>query len=153
MTAGRLESINISRGGVPKTSIFEALITEHGVDGDRQCDLRHHGGPDRAVVLFSLDLIRALQREGHPIVAGAIGENLTISAIEWSSVVPGTELHIGEVRLQITKYTSPCEKIAGAFLDGDFTRASQKVRAGWSRVSARVLAGGLLRMGDPATLG
>ena len=65
-----MESINVSRGGVPKTSVFEALVTEHGVDGDRQHDLRHHGGPDRAVSLFSLELIQALQREGHPIAAG-----------------------------------------------------------------------------------
>src|SRR5580765_2804876 len=138
VTNGRLESINTSRGGVPKTSVFEALVTEHGIDGDRQRDLRFHGGPDRAVVLFSLDLIRALQREGHPIAPGAIGENLTVSEIDWARLVPGAEVHLGEVHLLITKYTSPCEKIAGAFIAGDFTRVSQKVRAGWSRVSARV---------------
>ena len=49
--------------------------------------------------------------------------------------MPGAELRIGEVLLQITKYTSPCEKIAGAFLGDDFTRISQKLHAGWSRVS------------------
>ena len=26
MTSGRLESINVSRGGVPKTSVLDALI-------------------------------------------------------------------------------------------------------------------------------
>jgi MOSC domain-containing protein YiiM len=153
VTAGRLESINTSRGGVPKTSVFEALVTADGLDGDRQRDLRYHGGPDRTVVLFSLDVIRALQREGHPIAAGTTGENLTVSGIDWTRVVPGTELRIGEVVLQITKYTSPCEKIAGAFLGDDFTRISQRGHAGWSRVSARVLAEGLVRMGDPVTLG
>ena len=153
MTTGRIESINSSRGGVPKTSLFEALVTERGLDGDRQRDLRHHGGPDRAVVLFSLDVIRALQREGHPVAAGATGENLTISGIDWTAVVPGVEVRIGEVVLHITRYTSPCEKIAGAFLAGDFTRISQKLHAGWSRVCARVTAGGIVRMGDPVTLG
>jgi MOSC domain-containing protein YiiM len=153
VTTGRLESINTSRGGVPKTSVFEALVTERGLDGDRQRDLRYHGGPDRAVVLFSLDVIRALQREGHPIAAGATGENLTVSGLDWTTVVPGAELRIGEVILVITKYTSPCEKIAGAFLADDFTRISQKVHAGWSRIAARVAAGGIVRMGDPVTLG
>jgi MOSC domain-containing protein YiiM len=152
VTTGRLESINTSRGGVPKTSVFEALVTERGLDGDRQRDLRYHGGPDRAVVLFSLDVIRALQREGHPIAAGATGENLTVSGIDWTTVVPGAELRIGEVLLQITRYTSPCEKISGAFLGDDFARISQKIHAGWSRVSARVAAGGIVRMGDPVTL-
>jgi hypothetical protein len=41
---GRLESINASRGGVPKRSMFEGLITEAGLDGDRQRDPRFHGG-------------------------------------------------------------------------------------------------------------
>lgn len=153
LRAGRLESINASRGGVPKTAIFEGLITEAGLDGDRQRDLRFHGGPDRAIVLFSLDVIRALQREGHPIAPGTAGENLTLSGIEWRTVVPGSQLQIGEVQLEVTKYTSPCEKIAGSFADCDFTRISQKLHAGWSRVCARVLAGGLVRTGDAVNLG
>lgn len=61
--AGRLESINAPRGGVPKRRMFDAPITEAGIDGDRQRDPHFHGGPDRAVVLSSLNVIRALQRE------------------------------------------------------------------------------------------
>ena len=150
---GVVHSINISNGGVPKTAIFEGLVTESGLDGDRQRDLRYHGGPDRAIIVFSLDVIRALQREGHPIAPGSTGENLTVSGLDWSAVVPGRQLRIGEVQLEITKYTSPCEKIGGSFVECDFTRISQKRHAGWSRVSARVLSGGLLQMGDPVTLG
>lgn len=149
---GRVESINTSRGGVPKASAFEALVTEHGLDGDRQRDLRFHGGLDRAVVLYSLDIIRALQHEGHPIAVGSTGENLTISGVDWPSVAPGAELHIGEVRLLITKYASPCENIGPSFASEDFTRISQKRHAGWSRVCARVLAGGIVRLGDSVAL-
>jgi MOSC domain-containing protein YiiM len=145
---GRLESINASRGGVPKHRMFEGLIAESGLDGDRQRDPRFHGGPDRAVVLFSLDVIAALADEGHAIAAGTVGENLTVSGIAWNAIVPGTEVRIGEVRLRITNYTSPCEKIAFAFLDNDFTRISQKRCPGWSRVNARVISGGLVTVGD-----
>jgi MOSC domain-containing protein YiiM len=148
---GRLESINLSRGGVPKASAFEALITTHGLDGDYQRDTYYHGGPDRAVVLFSLEVIRALQREGHPIAVGTVGENLTISGLEWADVGPESELHIGDVRLVVTKYTSPCEKIRRSFLNEDFTRISQKLHPGWSRVSARVVVGGVVRPGDPVS--
>ena len=146
--SGRLESINASRGGVPKRSMFEALITEAGLDGDRQRDLRFHGGPDRAIVLFSLDVIRALQQEGHDISPGSTGENLTVSGLDWAAIIPGRELAIGEVRLRITKYTSPCEKIGFAFTACDYTRISQKLHPGWSRLSARVLRGGLVAIGD-----
>lgn len=146
--AGRLESINASRGGVPKRSMFEALITVAGVDGDRQHDLRFHGGPVRAIVLFSLDVIRALQREGHPIAAGTTGENLTVSGLDWAAIVPGTDLAIGELRLRITDYTSPCARIGFSFLDDDSTRISQKRYPSWSRLSARVLSGGVVSIGD-----
>jgi MOSC domain-containing protein YiiM len=149
---GRIASINTSRGGVPKTSVLEALITADGVDGDRQRDRRFHGGPDRAVVLFSLDVIRALQREGHPIGIGTTGENLTIAGVDWEAIVPGTELQIGDVRLLVTKYASPCEIIRGSFAGGDFSRLSQKRHAGQSRLCARVLSEGLVYVGDPVTV-
>jgi len=150
--AGRIESINVSRGGVPKTPVFEALVTVGGIDGDRQRDPRFHGGPERAVVLFSLDVIRALQREGHPINIGTTGENLAVSGIDWTAISPGVELEIGGARLVITKYASPCEKIRRSFLDEDFTRISQKLHAGWSRLCARVVTEGIVRIGDQVKL-
>jgi MOSC domain-containing protein YiiM len=149
---GRLEAINLSRGGVPKQAVFEALITEHGIAGDHQNDTRHHGGPDRAVVIYSLDVIRALQREGHPIVAAAVGENLTVSGIDWPTVVPGTRLIVGDVELQITRYATPCSNIRASFVGDDFMRIFQDRHPGWSRVCARVLKGGIVRPGDAISL-
>jgi MOSC domain-containing protein YiiM len=145
---GRIEAIHISHGGVPKQSVFEALITEHGVEGDHQNDSYYHGGVNRAVVLFSLDVIRGLQREGHPITPGAVGENLTVSGLEWDTIVPGTRLTIGEVTLQITKYATPCQKVRASFLGSDFMRIFQDRHPGWSRVCAKVLKGGIVRPGD-----
>lgn len=150
--AGRVESINTSRGGVPKTSVFEALISTYGLDGDHQRDPRYHGGPDRAVVLYSLELIEALKREGHPVAVGTTGENLTVSGLDWPAMAPGIEIEVGEVRLQITRYASPCEKIRGSFRDGDFTRIAEKRHPGWSRVCARVIRGGVVRPGDAVAI-
>jgi MOSC domain-containing protein YiiM len=149
---GRIESINTSRGGVPKEGAFEAFVTVDGLSGDRQRNRRLHGGPDRAVVLFSLEVIRELQREGHPIAPGTTGENLTLSGLDWPAVVPGAELRIGDVRLRITKYASPCDTIEGSFQRGDTTRISTKTHPGWSRVCARVLGEGLIRVGDAVEL-
>jgi MOSC domain-containing protein YiiM len=150
--AGRIDSINTSRGGVPKMAVFEALVTTEGIRGDVQRDLRYHGGPDRAVSIYSLERIRDLQREGHPIAPGTAGENLTVTGLDWTEVVPGRELQIGPVRLVVTKYATPCEKIRQSFTDEDFTRISQKLHPGWSRVYTRVLAGGTVRSGDAVTL-
>jgi MOSC domain-containing protein YiiM len=153
MTAGVVHSVNTSRGGVPKMPAFEARVGTLGLEGDHQNDSRHHGGPDRAVVLYSLDLIARLQREGHPIRVGTTGENLTISGIEWGSLVPGSELSIGEIRLQITKYVTPCRNIRHSFKDGDFMRISQERHPGWSRLAARVLSAGTVRPGDSVRVG
>jgi MOSC domain-containing protein YiiM len=149
---GRVEAINISGGGVPKQPVFEALIGEHGLGGDHQNDSYHHGGPDRAVVVYSLEVIRALQREGHPISEGAVGENLTVSGLEWARVIPGARLVVGDVELQITKYATPCRNIRGSFLGDDFMRIFQDRHPGWSRVCARVVKGGIVRPGDAVSV-
>jgi len=147
---GRVESVATSRGGVPKESAFEITLTPAGVRGDVQRDLRYHGGPDRAVVLYSLDVIRDLQREGHPITVGATGENITVSGIDWPAVTPGTRLLIGEqVRLEITAYATPCAKVRQFFMADDYMRIAHKKHPGWSRLCARVLDGGVVRAGDP----
>jgi MOSC domain-containing protein YiiM len=151
-TPGRLDSINISNGGVPKLPTAEAAITAAGVAGDRQLDLRFHGGPMRAVSLFSAERIAAMQAEGHSIAPGTTGENLTVSGLDWSLVLPGACLEIAEVRLEITAYAAPCSNISGSFAGGDIARISQKRNPGWSRVYARVLTPGHVRVGDTVTL-
>ena len=149
MTApGSLVSINVSDGGVPKRPVDDCAVLAGGLEGDRQRDLRYHGGPDRAVSLYSADLIRRLQAEGHPIVSGAIGENLTLTGIDWTMLVPGALLRVGGVSLELTAYAAPCKKIASAFAAEYFVRVSQKVHPGWSRLYARVLAPGRIARGD-----
>jgi MOSC domain-containing protein YiiM len=149
---GRVESINTSRGGVPKTPVFEAQVTVEGIVGDVQRDLRHHGGPQRAVSIYSLDLIADLQREGHPMTVGAAGENLTVSGVDWTLLVPGRDIQVGDVVLSVTGYASPCENIRRCFKDEHFTRISQKVHPGWSRIYCRVVVGGMIRPGDPVRI-
>ena len=152
MFHGILHSINVSDGGVPKMPRPWAHVSANGVEGDRQDDHRFHGGPDRAVCLYSLDLIEALQGEGHPISPGSIGENLTLGGIDWGNVRAYARVEIGDLVLEVTKATSPCTKIAGSFRDGEFVRVSQKVHPGWSRFYARVLREGIINVGDRVVL-
>jgi MOSC domain-containing protein YiiM len=148
-----VHQINISDGGVPKQPVFEAKITERGVAGDRQRNLKVHGGPDRALCLFSLELIERLQDEGHSIDPGSSGENLTLVGLDWEKLGPGIQLAIGpEIRVEIASYCAPCEWNARWFRDGEFSRISQKENPGWSRLYARVLEGGVVRPGDEVTV-
>ena len=117
--------------------------------GDRHRDLKSHGGPERALCLYSLEHILALQGEGHPVFPGAIGENLTLSGLDWSLVVPGARLRLGKhVLIEITRYTSPCQNIAPYFLENDISRVSQKTYPGWSRLYAKVLQPGIISVSD-----
>src|SRR5258707_3371818 len=101
---GSLHSINVSNGGVPKLSRPGCAVRARGLEGDRQRDLRYHGGPSRAVCLYSLDLIRSLQAEGHPIEAGSIGENFTLAGIDCPQILPGAKPGVGAVLLEATGY-------------------------------------------------
>jgi MOSC domain-containing protein YiiM len=145
---GVVHSINVSNGGVPKLPRDSCYVGVNGLEGDRQRDLRYHGGPERAVCLYSLDLIRALQAEGHSIEPGSIGENLTVTEVDWARMVPGARVEAGAVVLQLTDYAAPCSNIARSFERRQYARVNQKIHAGWSRLYARVLTEGTLRVGD-----
>ena len=141
--------INASSGGVPKLPLRSAEIRLLGITGDDHNNKVNHGGPDKAVCLYSLELIRALQIEGHPIFPGSTGENITIAGLDWSLVIPGLRLRIGQtVELEITKYTTPCRTIRDSFIDENIDRISWQTNPGWARAYARVLQSGLITVGN-----
>lgn len=141
---GRIFQLSRSDGGVPKHAVREAEVSEQGMRGDRQEHTKIHGGPERALCLFSLELIEKLQAEGHPIYPGSTGENVTISGLRWAMLMPGTQLLLGdEVFVELTRPTTPCSQIAESFLDGDFKRLQVPGEMRWY---CRVLRGGTLRV-------
>lgn len=149
---GQIHQINKSKGGVPKLPVDVAVVNDSGVIGDEQADKVHHGSPEQALCLYSLEVIEQLQAEGHPIEAGSAGENITVSGLDWSEVVPGTRMTIGPVEIPVTYFATPCAKNARWFMDGRFTRMHSGKHPGESRVYARVVTGGLIRTGDPVEL-
>jgi MOSC domain-containing protein YiiM len=145
--------INRSNGGVPKLAVQSGFISAAGLQGDSHRDLVHHGGPERAVCLYALECILALQAEGHPIFPGSAGENITLRGLDWSQVTPGRQLRLGNrVVLEVTRYTEPCNNIRASFQGGNMIRMAQNHYPGWSRVYARVLAEGEIITGDPVVL-
>ena len=150
---GVVVSVNVSNGGVPKKRVSGAQVSLLGVVNDAQDDKKHHGGPERAVCIYSLERIHALQAEGHPIDVGTAGENVTVEGLDWDLVVPGVRLRIGDqVVLEVASFTNPCKTIKGSFIDGKFVRIAQKLHPGWSRVYARVITEGRIHFGDPIEL-
>ncbi len=147
---GRIVQIGVSRGGVPKLPVSRAWVGPLGLHGDSQRNRRLHGGPRRALCLFSMDVIERLQVEGHPIAPGTAGENLTIAGLDFAALCPGDRLCIGgSVMIELTNYTAPCKNVAASFADGDPSRTSHKLHPGESRMYARVVQEGEIATGDP----
>jgi MOSC domain-containing protein YiiM len=131
---------------VPKLPVRAARVTPLGLEGDVQRLVKIHGGPDRAVCLFSQEVIDELRAEGHPIVAGAAGENVTIAGLAWSSLASGDVIELGDVVVQLTTITDPCKQIAACFADRKPSHVLESARTRWY---ARVLVPGELAVGAP----
>jgi MOSC domain-containing protein YiiM len=145
----RIFQLSRSAGGVPKLAVREARATVLGLDGDGHAHPKIHGGPDRALCLYSLEAILALQAEGHPIFPGSVGENVTITGYPWTALRPGARLHLGdEVVVELTRIAAPCKQIIESFADRDSKRLAEPAIGRWY---ARVLREGLLRVGQPVT--
>ena len=151
--SAEVHSINVSSGGVPKSKVESADILKKGVEGDFNRFRDGRGGnTDRAVCIFSLELIQRLKDEGHPIEIGSTGENLTIRGVEWESLSEGTRLEIGDVVLELSEPCAPCSKIGESFIGRRFDRVDHDQEYGWSRWLARVLREGRVTVGDSVNI-
>ena len=149
LATGRVLQVSVSAGGIPKLPVPNARVTRMGLEGDRHREDTVHGGPSRAVCLFGIEVIERLQSEGHPVEPGGVGENLTTSGIEWSTLPIGAVARVGEsLVLEISKPAMPCATQRPNFIGGRFGRMSIEAHPSDSRMYGRVLAEGEVRAGD-----
>lgn len=95
-----------------------------GLEGDGQADLRHHGGPDKAVCVYSAEHFAYWRDDlgfGEEFGGGAFGENFTVAGLDESSVCIGDVWRIGNVELQVTQPRQPCWKLARRWRLKDLT--------------------------------
>jgi MOSC domain-containing protein YiiM len=154
LMSAHIFQINTSEGGVPKRSEQSVqLAPGSGIESDRQDDQVHHGGPLQDLLIYRLETILELQREGHPLYPGAVGENITVTGLETTDLSPGRVLQLGRtVEIELTEYAPPCHKIERFFLDGYFNRINPRISPDDARIYARVRRGGKLSAGDPVSV-
>jgi MOSC domain-containing protein YiiM len=131
--------IFISKGGVPKLPINSVEIGYLGLTGDAQENKKFHGGRQKAVCVLENELLLKLQNEGHPIQPGETGENLLV---EGYNLGVGSIFTVGSAELEVVSATSPCYKIAGSFIEGNFNRISHEIFPGETRWYCKVLKTG-----------
>jgi MOSC domain-containing protein YiiM len=85
-----------------------------GLRGDGQADRKHHGGPWRAVLMYSADHYPRWRAEwGRPDVGpGAFGENLTVEGLDEYTACLGDQYGFGEALLEVTSPRTPCHVLA-----------------------------------------
>lgn len=118
-----------------------------GLSGDQQYDRLGHGGPDRALLMYSADHYPRWREEwGRKDVGpGAFGENLTVSRLSEDSACIGDVFRIGEVRVQVSSPRSPCNNLARRHGIHDLVKVILlNHRSGWY---LRVLQEGWLEAG------
>ena len=139
-------------GGVPKPSVKTLHIGESGCIGDKQNDTKHHGGPNRAVCLFSHEVLQTLQQEGHSIFPGSVGENILLNGIQWANISIGSQLEFDQVVLEVTSDAPPCRTIKDSFLNESFKRISVKIEPESTRWYAKVIQAGVVAVGEAVIL-
>jgi MOSC domain-containing protein YiiM len=84
-----------------------------GLDGDRQCDLRH-GGPDQAVYAYAGEDAAWWAAElGRELTPGRFGENLTTAGLDLTGAVIGERWRVGTTELQVRSPRIPCATFQG----------------------------------------
>ncbi|HVP45744.1 MAG TPA: MOSC domain-containing protein [Bryobacteraceae bacterium] len=157
---GTVVQVNLSRGGVPKRPVTEAVLTPLGLEGDVQAHPEIHGGPPRAVLLIAAEVIDDLILRGYPIYYGALGENLTTRGIDRRLLRVGQRYRVGQALIELTKVRGPCSQldVYGAPIKAEIY--DDRVKSGditaprWamSGFYAAVVGTGLIRANDIITL-
>lgn len=100
------------RSGIFKNQVTEAFLTKDGFNNDGVADLKHHGGLDRAVCMYSMEHYRSWSKEfqmNFPI--SAIGENLLVENMLEENIHIGDRFSIGEAIIEVTQGRIPCNTI------------------------------------------
>ncbi|SEC68918.1 MOSC domain-containing protein [Streptomyces sp. TLI_105] len=124
-----------------------------GVAGDAVCDLRFHGGDDRAAYAFAREDMDLWERElGRELANGSFGENLTTRGLDVNGALIGERWRIGEeVVLEVTGGRIPCRTFAGFVEEKGWVKRFTQSQAGPGAL-LRVIVPGEVRAGDPITV-
>lgn len=168
MILGRIESVQVGRphryddegaaaepwiSAIRKQAVQGSVaVRRTSLAGDEQADLKHHGGPDKAVLAYAAHHFDEWNREfpDRAFAAGSFGENLTLSGCSESDCCIGDIIRIGDCQLQISQPRQPCWKLSRLWsLPKLAVRVQQTGRTGWY---LRVLQEGTIEAGLPIEL-
>jgi MOSC domain-containing protein YiiM len=157
----RILSVNVAlprdaiRNGRPvSTGIFKEpvdgpiMLRRLNLDGDRQADLRVHGGPNKAVYAYPAGHYEFWRAEFRGMVLpwGMFGENLTGEWPREDAVNVGDRFRIGSAEVMATQPRLPCYKLGIRFGRTDIIK--RFLASGRTGFYLAVVREGLIQAGD-----
>jgi MOSC domain-containing protein YiiM len=145
------------QGRQVSTAFFKYPVAEPlhlgklGFTGDSVVDDVHHGGPDKAALLYSAEHYPYWAQElGHDPGPAAMGENLTVEGLSEETVCIGDIYRIGGATVQISQPRVPCFKTN--IRHGIADMQERVAACGFTGFYIRVLEEGPVQAGDAVTL-
>lgn len=127
-------------------------VKKLGIEGDKQADLRVHGGPRKAVYAYPAEHYDYWRKELPEVEFpwGSLGENLTVKGMLEDKLRIRDTLRVGSAELRVTWPRLPCFKLNARFQRDDMMKRFQE--AGLSGFYLEVSKEGELKAGDKIKL-
>jgi MOSC domain-containing protein YiiM len=143
------------KGKTVRTGIFKSpagtRLWMHtlNLDGDRQADLRVHGGRSKAVYVYPSEHYASWRDElpGVALPWGMFGENLTTQGLLERDINIGDRFRVGSAEVMVTEPRMPCYKLGLKFGRDDIIQRFLASRRTGFYVA--VLVEGEVGTGDP----
>jgi MOSC domain-containing protein YiiM len=116
-----------------------SLTVKRGIEGDLKGKQ-----PDRQLNVMSFETLQQLSVEGFQTAPGQLGEQLTLKGLDVNALNEGDQIQLGdEARIEIIKPRTGCDRFE--YIQGK----SPSLVQGRMGMMAKVIAGGVIRVGDP----
>ena len=159
-----IKSLNI---GLPKKELFHGkefitgmckkpvttplVVTHQGFEGDGVGDLKHHGGRDKAVCVYSIEHYKYWEKVlGRKLLDAAFGENFSVTDMNEEGVCVGDIYRVGTALMQVSQPRQPCSTLAARYGREDFVKLV--VDSGKTGFYLKVLEVGRVKTGDSLLL-
>ena len=128
------------------------MLRSLNLDGDRQIDLRGHGGPFKAVCVYTTENYEHWKQElgRDDFRVPQFGENFTVEGMHEDDVHVGDVFRVGEALVEVTQPRVPCYRLGIKMADPHFPKKFlQSCLVGFY---FRVLEEGVVGAGDSIEL-
>lgn len=136
---------------IAKLEVKEAFLKKEGFIDDDVANHKYHGGPDRAVCVYSFEHYSKWEQEfGKVFSPPAVGENLCVKGMLEQDIFIGDTFTIGEAIVQVSQGRIPCAKISKFNREDSLLR--RIVETGYTGYFFRVIKEGVIEQNCEITL-